>query len=54
MGNNSIFVYRQTLVGKDGSVRCGVVMEKQTGLFSPTIGATSSHVFVQSLQNFAV
>jgi len=29
-------------------------MVKQPGLFSPKLGATSSHVFTQSLQNFAV
>jgi len=54
VGNNSKFVYRQKLVGKDRSVRCGVVMVKQPGLFSPTVGAMSSHVFMQSPQNFVV
>jgi hypothetical protein len=35
-------------------VRRGAVMVKQPGLFSPTFGATSSHVFTQSPQNVAV
>ena len=54
MGVNSNFVFRQKLVGEDGSVRRGVVMVKQPGLFSPKLGAMSSHIFTQSLQNFAV
>ena len=48
------FVFLQKLVGEDGSVRRGVVMVKQPGLFSPKFGATSSHVFTQSPQNFAI
>jgi hypothetical protein len=44
-GNDSHFVFRQKMLGEDGSVRRGVVMVKQTGLFSPNFGATSSHVF---------
>ena len=47
MGDNSNFVFRQKLVGEDGSVRRGIVMVKQPGLFSPKLGAMSS-------QNFAV
>ena len=31
MGDNSNFVFRQKLVGEDGSVRRGVVMVKQPG-----------------------
>ena len=54
MGVNSNFVFRQKLVGEDGSVRRGIVMVKWPGLFSPKLGAMSSHVFTQSLQNFAV
>jgi len=41
-------------VGEDGSVRWGIVMMKQLGLFLPKLGAMSLHVFMQSLQNFAV
>jgi hypothetical protein len=52
-GMTAIF-FRQKLLGEDGSVRRGVVMVKQPGLFSPKFGATSSHVFTQSPQNFAV
>ena len=37
MGDNSNFVFRQKLVGEDGSVRRGVVMVKQPGLFSPKL-----------------
>ena len=54
MGDDSHFVFRQKLVGEDGSVRRGIVMAKQAGLFSPKFGATSSHVFTQSPQNVAV
>jgi len=54
MGDNSNFVFRQKLVGEDGSVRRGVVMVKQPGLFSPKLGAMSSHFFTRSPQNFAV
>ena len=53
MGDNSNFVFRQKLVGEDGSVRRGVVMVKQPGLFLPKLGAMSSHLFTQSPQNFA-
>ena len=53
-GDNSNFVLRQILLGEDGSVRRGVVMVKQPGLFSPKFGATSSQVFTQSPQNVAV
>jgi len=54
VGDDSNVVFRQKLLGEDGSVRRGVVMVKQPGLFSPKYGATSSHVFMQSPQNFAV
>jgi hypothetical protein len=48
------FVFHQKLLGWDGSVKRGVVMVKQPGLFSPKFAATSSHVFTQSSQNVAV
>ena len=54
MGDNSHFVFRQKLVGEDGSVRRCVVMMKQPGLFLPKLGTKSSHFFTQSPQNFAV
>ena len=54
MGINSNFGFCQKLVGEDGSVRRGVVMVKQPGLFSPKLGAMSSHVFMQLPQNFAL
>ena len=54
MGDNSNFVFRQKLVGEDGSVRRAVVMVKQPDLFSPKLGAMSSHFFMHSPQNFAV
>jgi hypothetical protein len=54
MEDDSHFVFRQKLLGVDGSVRRGVVLVKQPCLFSPKFGATSSHVFTQSPQNFAV
>jgi hypothetical protein len=41
-------------LGEDGSVRQGVVMVKQPGLFSPKFGAASSHVLTHPPQNFAV
>jgi hypothetical protein len=47
-------VFHQKLPGKNGSVRRGVVMVKQPGLFSPKFKPTSSHVFMQSPQNIAV
>ena len=53
-GDNSNFVFRQKLVGEDGSVRWGIVMVKQPGLFLPKLGEMSSHFFTQSPQNFAV
>jgi hypothetical protein len=46
--------FRQKLLGENGSVRRGVVMVKQPGLFSPNFGATSSYVFTQSPKNVAV
>ena len=54
MGDNSNVAFRQKLAGEDGSVRRGVVMLKQPDLFSPKLGAMSSHFFTQSPQNFAV
>jgi hypothetical protein len=51
---STVDVFRQKLLGEDGSVRRGVVMVKQPGLFSPKFDATSSHVFTQSPQNVAV
>ena len=54
-GDDSHFVFCRKLLGEDGSVRRGVVMVKQPGLFSPKFGATSLHVFFkQSPQNIAV
>jgi hypothetical protein len=46
--DDSHFVFRQKPLGEDGSVRRDVVMVKRTDLFSPTFGATSSHVLTQS------
>jgi len=54
MGDDSHFVFRQKLLGEDRSVRRGVVMVKQPGLFSPKFGATFPHVFTLSPQNVAV
>ena len=54
MGDNSNFVFCQRLMGKDGSVRRGIVMVKQPGLFSPKLGVMSLHFFTQSPQNFTV
>ena len=53
-GDDSHFLFLQKLLGEDGSVRWEVVMVKQPGLFTPKLGATSSHVFTQSSQNVAV
>jgi hypothetical protein len=52
--NDSQFVFRQKMLGEDGSVRRGFVMVKQPGLFSSKFRATSSHFFAQSPQNLAV
>jgi hypothetical protein len=54
VGDDSHLVFRQKLLSKDGSVRRGVVVMKQPGLFSPKFGVTSSHVFTQSSRNIAV
>jgi hypothetical protein len=54
VGDDSHFIYRQKLLGEDGSVRQGAVMVKQPGLFSPKFGVTSLHVFMQSPQNVAI
>jgi hypothetical protein len=50
-GDDSHSVFYQKLLGKDRSVRWGIVMVKQPGLFLPKLGVTSSHVFMQSAQN---
>jgi hypothetical protein len=52
VGVDRQFEFRQKLLGEDRSVRRGVVMVKQSGLFSPNFGATSSHVFTKLPQNF--
>jgi len=54
VGYNNNFVFRQKLVGEDGSVRLGVVMAKQPGLFSSNLGVVSSHIFTESPQSFSV
>jgi hypothetical protein len=54
VGKDSHFVFRQKLLGEDGSVRLGVVMVKQPGLFSPNFGEKSSHFFKKSPQNVVV
>jgi len=54
VGNDNHIVFRQKLLGEDGSVRQGFVMVKQPGLFLPQFGATFLHVFTQSPQNVAV
>jgi len=51
-GITETFVFRQKLVGEDGSVRRCVVIVKKPGLFSPKLGTMSSHFFTQSPQNF--
>jgi hypothetical protein len=53
-GRQPFFVFRQKLLGEEESVKRGVVMVKQPGLFSPKFVATSSHVFTQPPQNDAV
>jgi hypothetical protein len=50
-GDDSHFLFYQKQLGEDGSVRQGVVMVKQPGLFSPNFRVMSSHVSVQSPQN---
>jgi pyruvate/oxaloacetate carboxyltransferase len=47
-------MFRQKLLDEDGGVMTGVVTVEKQGLFSPKVGATSSLVFTQSPQNFAV
>jgi hypothetical protein len=42
MGDDSHFLFRQKLLGENGSVRRGVAMVKQPGLFSPNFAVTSS------------
>jgi hypothetical protein len=54
VGDERHFVFRQKLLGEDGSLRWGVVMVKPPGLFSPKFGSMSSRVFMQSPQNVAV
>jgi hypothetical protein len=48
------FLFHQKHLGEDGSVRQGVVMVKQSGLFSPNFRVMSSHVSMQSPQNVEV
>jgi hypothetical protein len=50
-GDDSHFLFRQKLQGEDGSVRRGVVMMKQPGLFCPKFRAATSHIFTQSPHN---
>jgi hypothetical protein len=40
-GDDRHFLFRQKLLGEDGSVKRDVVMVKQPGLISPNFGATS-------------
>jgi hypothetical protein len=54
VGNDSHFVFHQKLLGEGESVRRGVAMLKQPGLFSPKFRATSSLVFTQLSLNVAV
>jgi hypothetical protein len=54
VGDDNHLLFRQKLLGEDGSVRRGVVITKQPSLFSLKFGATSSHIFTQSPQNVAV
>jgi hypothetical protein len=54
VGDESHFLFRQKLLGEDRSVRRGVVIVKQPGLFLPKFGAMPSHVLTQSPQNFLV
>jgi hypothetical protein len=54
VGDDSRFLFRQKLLGDDGSMRQRVVMVIQPGLFSPKFSAISSHVFMQSPQNVVV
>jgi hypothetical protein len=51
VGDDSHFVFGQKQLGEGESVRWAVVMVKQPGLFSPKIGAMSSHVFVRLPHN---
>jgi hypothetical protein len=50
VGDVSHFVFQQKVLGDNGSVRWGVIMAKQPGLFSPKFRATSSNAFTQSPQ----
>jgi hypothetical protein len=54
VGFDSHIVFRQKLLGEDGSVRRGVVMVKQPGLFSPKFGGNAMAHFTQSPQNVAL
>jgi hypothetical protein len=54
VGNDSHLVILQKLLGENRSVRRGIVMVKQPDLSLKKLRAASSHVFTQSLQNFAV
>jgi hypothetical protein len=51
VGDDSHLLFRQKVLGDNGSMRRGFVMANQPGLFSSKFGATSSHVFTQSPQN---
>jgi hypothetical protein len=52
--DDSHFMFRQKLLGENGSVRRGVVMVKQPSLCLLKFGAMCSHVFKQSPQNIVV
>jgi hypothetical protein len=54
VGDESHFVFCQKLLSGDGSVKQGVIMVKQPGLFLPKFRAMSSQVFTQSPQNVTV
>jgi hypothetical protein len=54
MGDESHFVFRQKLLGEDGSVRRGHCRGEAARFVLAKFGATSSHVFTQSSQNVAV
>jgi hypothetical protein len=49
-GDENHFIFRQKMLGEDRSVKWGVVMVKQPGLFSPKFRATSSRSHHKTLQ----
>jgi hypothetical protein len=51
VGDYSHYVFRQKLLGEDGSVRRCVTIVKQSGVFSPKFEATSSRVYTRSPKN---